>query len=122
MARHYIGVSSRGPTVLRNIRTGPDGNPLVLMHQDDTTQVTVNFAAFLEAGETILTATLDATGVTASRSLSSPNVVLTLSDPGTDGTVDMIVTTSTGDVTVMRISARQIERYTDEALFISDYA
>lgn len=122
MARHYIGVASRGITVLRNIRTDKTGEPLLLLDEDEIARVVVNFSGYLETGETISSASIEPTGVTATASTSSPNVTLTVSGSGYDGKITLVVTMSTGDKWRSIIRVRKTERQGDETLVISDYA
>lgn len=122
MARHYIGVSARGINVLRNVRSAETGEPLILLDEDEVASVLVNFADYLEGAETISSASVTANGITATISTASPNITLTLSGAGFDGSAALKVTTSTGAVFRTVIRVRKTERTTDETLLISDYA
>lgn len=112
MARHYVGYTPRGATVLKNVRK-EDGYPLLLMEEGETRKVTLDFTSLLETGESVSTATVTASGVTASVSLSSPNVVLTLSSPTAWGYATITVTLSNSEVIVETVRARQNARAYD---------
>jgi len=119
MARHYVGITSRGPTILRNVRRAETGEPLVLMDEDAETKLTLDFAPFLESGETISAPTLEAHCVTASPTTTSPTIVLTLSDATSydlDGRVTLQVPISNGETWRGTIRVRRTERYQDETV------
>lgn len=119
--RHYIGVSPRGITVLRNVRKDTTGEPLILMDEDAVIQCQINFADYLNSGETISSATATASGCTVASAVSSPNVTLTISAPSDDGKITIKATTSASLVFPFVLRVRKPTRYTDEALLISDY-
>lgn len=123
MARHYIGVTRRGITTLDNVRKDPTGEPLILMDEGEVKTLVVDFAEYLESGETVSSATADDESVTASIVTSSPTVTLTLSAATSyyDGKVTLLVTMSSGNKFRTVIRVRRTDRYTDEALE-SDYA
>jgi hypothetical protein len=106
MARHYIGLTARGPTTLKNVRS-EDGYPLLLMEEAETRKITLNLAALLETGESISSATVAADGVTAAISTSSPNIVLTLSSPTAWGEAIVTITLSNGEIIRQTVRARQ---------------
>lgn len=114
MARHSVGYTPSGSRVFRNVRQ-EDGYPLMLMEEGETRKIALNFAAFLESGETISSATVSTSGVTASIATSSPTVTLTLSSPTGWGTATVTVTTSNAEVIVETIRARQNARAYDPA-------
>ena len=123
MARHYIGVSPQGETVLRNVRKDDTGEPLLLIDKDAITTLRINFADWLESGQTITAATATAQSCTLSTSTSSPNVDITISlvTSYTYGTITLVVTCSNGDVWRSVIRVRRTNRYTDEQTY-RDYA
>lgn len=120
--RHYIGVSSQGPTVLRNVRKDITGEPLLLVDQDAAVKLRVNFADWLEASETISSVTATPEGCTLSTSTSSPNVDLTISavTNAHTGKVTLKATSSTGEIWLGIINVRRPNRYGDEQRFM-DY-
>jgi hypothetical protein len=119
--RHYIGVAPRGITVLRNIRNDDTGEPLLYLDEGAVDTVQINFAEFLNTGETISSATATAEGCTASASTSSPNVTLTVSNASDDGKITVTATTSASNVFPFIMRVRKPLRYGDEATLISDY-
>lgn len=119
--RHYIGISSKGVAVRRNVRRDPTGQPLLLVDEGEIVRLVVNFSAYLEAGETVSSATATGTGVTVTPTTSSPNVTLAISSVGTDGEIALLVTMSTGDVYALTIYVRTPVRVGDESTVLSDY-
>jgi hypothetical protein len=65
--RHYLGISSRGAAVYRNIGRDETGEPLLLIDQDETRKLTIDFSDWLETGETIATVTATGNGCTRSK-------------------------------------------------------
>ncbi len=120
--RHYIGISSAGPTVLRNVRRDITGEPLLLVDQDAAVKLRVNFADWLEASETISSITATAEGCTLSSALSAPDVTLTISavTNAYTGKITLVATSSTGEIWRGIINVRRPNRYGDEQRF-SDY-
>lgn len=121
--RHYIGISSRGAAVYRNIRRDETGEPLLLIDEDETRKLLIDFSDWLETGETIATVTATGNGCTVTASTTSPQTTLTISDvTGYDtGDIKVLATSSTGETFRTVISARRTNRYKDEALVLSDY-
>lgn len=125
--RLYIGISSRGPTALRNVRLDETGEPLILLDQDEIAKLTVDFSDWLEGAETIASATATARGCTiddSTPSIVSDNsfVVQISSVTGADGDITVVATSSTGEKWRGIIRVRRTSRYMDEALLLSDYA
>lgn len=120
--RHYIGVSSQGPRVLRNVVKDITGEPLLLVDEDAAVRCQVNFSDWLESGETISAATATAEGCTLSTSTSSPNVTLTVSavTNTSGGKITLKVTASTGEIWRGIINVRRPNRYGSEQRFM-DY-
>jgi hypothetical protein len=114
MTRHYVGYTARGATTLKNMRS-ESGFPLLLMEVGEVRKVTLSFASLLESGETISSAAVAGDGVTASSSLSNPNVTLTLSGPSAWGEATITVTLSNGEVIVDTIRVRASTRSYDPA-------
>lgn len=122
MSRHHISITPRGITTLRNVRTDETGEPMILLDKTEVKKVTIDLADFLETGETISSATIEATGCTASITTASPYITMTLSNPTIEGHVTLTITTSTSEVIRPVIRVREPERTGDERLLISDYA
>ena len=123
MTRRYLGISSRGPNVFRNIRKDDTGEPLLLVDQDAVVKLTIDFADWLETDETLSSVSATARSATISVSTSSPKTVITISDVTSyhDGDITVIATSSTGEKWRGIIRVRRTNRYTDEALVFSDY-
>lgn len=123
MARHYIGINTTGPRVLRNVHRDITGEPLVYLDQDAVTTLRLNLSDWLETGETVSSASVTAEGVTASVSTSSPNVDVTLSaaNSGGAGKITVTVTSSTAQVWRGIVWVRRTSRYGDEQSF-RDYS
>lgn len=120
--RHYIGVSSSGPTVLRNIRKDVTGEPLLLLDQDAAARLRINFDDWLETGETISSITATAEGCTMTSALSTPNVTLTISAATNayTGKITLKATASSGEIWRGIIRVRRPNRLGDEEAF-TDY-
>ena len=120
--RHYIGISSSGPTVLRNVRKDITGEPLLLVDEDAAINLRVNFTDWLETSETISTVTATPEGCTLSTSTATPNVDLTISavTNAYTGKITLKATSSTGEIWRGIINIRRPNRYGDEQRF-SDY-
>jgi pyocin large subunit-like protein len=124
MTRHYVGFTSRGPTTFRNVRKAPTGEILVHLDEDEVKILKLNFADWLETGETISSVSATAYNCTCSTSTSSPNISLTLSAATAydiTGKVTLVVTASTGEKWRGNIRVRRTARYGDEES-TSDYA
>lgn len=120
MKRAYIGFTSKGPTILRNIRRAPTGEPLLLLDESAVAKVELDFTDFLESGETISSASITYENVTGSTSTSSPRVTLTLSAAtayDNTGKATYVVTTSNSEVFRGILRVRRTSRYTDEQAF-----
>lgn len=112
MARHYIGYTQRGATVLKNVRS-ESGYPLLYMEVGETRKVTLNLSSLLETGETVSSATVVADGVTAAIATSSPNITLTLSGASAWGEATVTITLSNGEIIVDTIRVRLSHRAYD---------
>lgn len=121
--KHYLAVTSSGPTVFRNVHKDTTGEPLVYLDQEAVTKLRLNFAQWLDTGETISSATVTAESVTASTTTSSPNVDVTLSaaQSYSDGKIIVVVTSSTSQKWRGIIRVRRTNRYGDEQNF-RDYS
>lgn len=117
--RHYIGLTSAGPTTLRNVRRDETGEPLILIDQDAVSKLRLDFTDWLESGETLSTLTATAEGCTVSTSTSSPTSTLTISavTSYTDGRITVLATSSTGEKWRGIIRVRRTSRYRDEQQF-----
>lgn len=117
--RHYIGVSSQGPRVLRNVFRDTTGEPLLLVEEDAAIRCTVNFSDWLETSETISSITATADGCTLSSALSSPNVTLTISavTNASGGKITLKATASTGEIWRGIIHVRRPSKYGNEIRF-----
>jgi len=123
VSRYYIGYTSRGPTVLRNIRKDDTGEPLILVDEDEVKTITLDLTNLLETGETISSATVDETqNVTATRTLSSPTITVNLSSVTsyTDGYAVILITLSSGEVIRQLLRVRRPARYGTEQ-YVRDY-
>jgi hypothetical protein len=120
--RSYIGISPTGPTALYNVRRGPTGEPQLLLDQDAITTMRLNFADWLEGAETILAVTVTANACTATHTLTSPNLDITVSNATSinDGKITVVATSSTGDAYRGIIRVRRTNRFGDERQFM-DY-
>jgi len=117
--RHYIGVSSQGPRVLRNVFKDITGEPLLLVDESAAIRCQVNFSDWLESGETISSASATAEGCTLSTSTASPNVTLTISavTNTSGGSITLVVTASSGEIWRGIIRVRRTNRYGAELRF-----
>lgn len=123
MTRHYLGISSKGPNVFRNVRRDNTGEPLLLLDQDEVARLTIDFSDWLETEETISSVSATARNATISVSTTSPRTVITISAVTSfyDGDITAIATASTGEKWRGIIRVRRTNRENDEALFFSDY-
>lgn len=78
-----------------------------MIAEGETKTLVLDFAQMLESGETISSATVSATGVTASISNTTTTVTLTLSASTAWGEATVTVTLSSGEVHKPLIRARQ---------------
>jgi len=115
--RHYIGYTSRGETVFRNVRQDDEGVPLLLFAENETRRVEIDLAPMLDPGETISTATASGSGITASISNTATAATLTLSSPSAWGEITTTITLSTGDVITSLIRARINARQASQAAY-----
>jgi hypothetical protein len=108
-----------GETVFHNVRRDETGEPLLLVDESAITKLRVNFADWLESGETITAATVTTQNCTVSTSTTSPNVDLTISAVTSfnDGTITLVATCSNGEVWRSKIRVRRTNRYTDEQTY-----
>ena len=122
MARHSIRFTPRGATTFYNVRKDLTGEPLLLLDESEVRSLELDFADYLDSGETISSASATAQSVTVSTTTSSPTVTLTLSaaQSHSDGKVTIVVTFSTGNKWRGIIRVRRTDRFTDEAL-MDDY-
>lgn len=122
--RYYLGIGPQGPSVLYNVRMDETGEPMILLDEGATKKVRVNFADWLDAGETITAATAATSSCTASTTVSSPNVDITLSNATSAyyGSVVLLATSSSGEVYRLTIRVRRTGRYMDEQRYRRDYA
>lgn len=99
--------------MFRNVRKDDTGEPLVLLDKDASRKVRVNFADWLETGETITAATATAESCTATIATSSPNIDLTISNATSDagGQITITATASNGEVWRSVIKVRRPVRY-----------
>lgn len=119
--RHYLGVSPSGPTVFSNVRKDETGEPLLLIDPTAVAKLRVNFADWLESGETISTVATTAENCTVSTSTTSPNVDLTISNVSFDGQILLTVTSSASLAYTGIIRTRRTNRYADERTY-RDYS
>jgi pyocin large subunit-like protein len=115
--RHYVGFTSRGPTVFHNVLRAPTGEILVLLDEDEIKKLELDFRAWLNSGETVSTPTVTAENVTVSTATASPLVTLTLSAATSydlDGAITIVVPFSSGEQWRGIIRVRRTERYMDE--------
>lgn len=91
------------------------------INEGETLDTTLNFAHLLTSGETISSVTSESDGITATTSVSSPNITLTLSNMSGYSTADitLTVTRSGGQVHKVRIRARQTRDYTTQRRYTS---
>jgi hypothetical protein len=82
----------------------------------------LNFADWLEGAETILAVTVTANACTATHTLTSPNLDITVSNATSinDGKITVVATSSTGDAYRGIIRVRRTNRFGDERQFM-DY-
>lgn len=123
MTRHYLGVSSLGPNVYRNIRKDTTGEPLLLIDQDEIARLTIDWSDWLEPEETIASVSATSRNATISTSTTSPRSIITISDVTSyhDGDMTIIATSSTGEKWRGIIRVRRTNRENDEAMFFGDY-
>ncbi len=113
MARQYVGYTSRGATVFRNVRRDREGYPLVLLEEGETKKVTLDLAGLLESGETLSSAAVTTEGVTASISTSGSASTLTLSGGTAWGAAVVTFTLSSGEIIVETVRTRLNSREHD---------
>jgi hypothetical protein len=123
VTRYYLGISSSGPNVLRNVRLDETGEPLLLIDQDAIAKITIDFTDWLETGETLSGLTATPRGCEVSVSTSGPKSVLTISEVTSfdDGDITIIGTSSTGEKYRGIIRVRRTARYRDESTLHGDY-
>lgn len=114
MARHTLTFTPKGLTTSRNVHKDETGRPLVLLEEDEQTQLKLDFQSYVESGETISTATLATNNVTGSIALAGDNlsVTITLSGATDWGEVTPTITFSSGDIWQEKIRVRNRRRYT----------
>ena len=122
MARLYLGYNERGLVVSKNVRIGSTGQPLVLLDQYEAEPVVLDFTAYLQPGETILSAVGTALACTATVTVASPLINLTLGNVTSwvDGDVTLIITFSSAAVLSQVIKVRRKNRVDDEQR-LTDY-
>jgi hypothetical protein len=122
MARHSIHYTPRGATTFYNVHRDLTGEPLLFLDENEVKSLRLDFADYLDTGETISSVASTAKSVTVSVATSSPTVTLTLSaaQSHSDGSVTLVVTFSTGAKWRGIIRVRRTDRFTDEAL-VDDY-
>ena len=94
----------------------------MLVDEDAAVRLRVNFADWLEEGETVSSIFATAEGCALSSALSTPNVTLTISavTNAYTGKVTLKATASTGEIWRGIINVRRPNRYGDEQRFM-DY-
>lgn len=113
MARQYLGFDDLGPCVFHGVHKSIDHRPLIFVEEDENREVELDLTGYLESGETISSADItEAGGVTASASVSSPKVTLTLSGVTDEGDFVLTITLSTGRKWRDRVRVRNRRRYT----------
>lgn len=120
MTRSYLGFTSRGPTIRRNVRTDITGEPLLLIDQDAVTKLELDFADMLEGTETVSSATATPENVTVVIATVTPRVTLTFSAVTSYdliGKVTMLVTFSSGEKWRGIIRVRRTSRHGDEEIY-----
>lgn len=117
MTRKYIGWTTRGPAVYRNIRKDRTGDPIVLVDQGEATTVVLDLTAYLDTGETISTVTHVDSSCTCTPTLSSPTISLAFSAVTSyiDGYTALTITLSSGEIITQKIKVRRPNRFGDEA-------
>lgn len=108
MARAQVLFASRGPSVFRNVRRTEWNTPLVMLHEDATETLVLDLTGYLESGETVSSATVDADGVTCTASVSSPTVTLAISEPQGTGDIDLTITLSSGHIWAGTLQTQEI--------------
>jgi len=125
VTRAYVGFTTRGPTVFRNVRKAQSGEILVTLDENEAKDLQLDFTGYLETGETVSSATVEPEGVTATVATTSPNVTLTLSEAtkyDLSGKIETIVTFSSGEKWRQLIRVRRRSRYkTDVYDNLTDY-
>lgn len=121
--RHMIAFTGRGDTVLRNIRRDVTGEPLLILDKDEIQKVELDFASFVNSGETVSSATATAESCTVATAVATPRVTLTVSaaTSDTDGKITVKVTFSSTEVWRGIIRVRRARRFGDPDV-ITDYA
>lgn len=124
MSRYYIGFTTQGPTVFRNVRKDETGEPLILVDEDETKTVVLDLTAYLEGTETVSSvATEKTSNVTATPTLTSPTISVALSNVTSpnDGYVVLLITLSSGEIIRQTLRVRRPVRFGTE-VFIRDFA
>ena len=126
MARQYIGFTSRGPAVFRNVKKASTGEPLILLDENEVKDLELDLTGYLETGETISSATASVSdGVTTTISTTSPKVTLNFSSAteyDLNGKVEVVITMSSGEKWRGYIRVRRRSRYmTQEFDNVADY-
>jgi len=108
--RHYIGFTSRGPSIFRNVRLDETGRPLLFLEEGEIARLELDFQSFVETGETISSATVAPDNVTAVIANDTTSATITFSAANEWGEVIVTVTFSTGDVWSDKIRVRNQRR------------
>lgn len=82
--------------MFRNVRKTEWNTPLIMLHENATETLVLDLTEYLDAGETVSTATVAADGITCTATVSSPTVTLALSEAQGTGDIDLTITLSSG--------------------------
>jgi hypothetical protein len=113
MARHYIGMTARGATSLFGMKRTPEGYPLLLLEENEVSNVELDFTDWLDDSETVSSATVGTEGTltAGTPTVSSPKVTVQMSGALSWGRATITVTMSTGVKFVEKIEVRERQRY-----------
>ena len=117
MSRHEVHFTFKGASTFKNVRRAPTSEPLVHLDVNEIKVVKLNFTDYLDASETIISASATAYNCTVGISTSSPTVTLTISEATSyaiDGRIVVVVIFSSGEKHRQVIRVRRASRYGDE--------
>lgn len=120
MTRHIVTYTTAGPATYYNVRRDPSGEPLMYLDDDEVRTLRLDLTGYLDDGETVSSISLDPTDVTATSSVSSPYIDLTLSEAGDTGKIIAVITLSSGAKLRHVIHARRRKLYAEQ--ISRDYA
>jgi hypothetical protein len=96
MARQSVVYATRGPATFRNVRYDSDGTLVFVMRENEVKDVDLDLTAFVDTGETITTATSDASFI-SDLVVTSPLISLSVTASRTWAEGTIRINLSTGE-------------------------